>query len=180
VTFLRNTSPAGVLHSGKFDSSGLFWASSPGEGGHAGTDLVTVDVSTGTVTTIAAFSVPGVGGLAWVSDTPPPPDFVPSLAPSAITVSAGVHTQVTLNTSAFHGDTESITLSSSPPAGIGLTFDTNPITAGGSTVVHVTIPGVISVGTYAVTIHCVGTSNSHDVTLTVHVLTVVPGFHLAS
>lgn len=179
VTHVAAMSDGNFLDAGKFDPTGLFWASSPGQG--TPLNLVTVEEGTGAVTVIGAFSESNVSGLAWLL-TSTVPDFSASLVPNSIFVRDGVDALVHLNTTPHHGDTETITLTAAAPAGFTVTFPTNPITAGDINVPINIAVGSPANGTYTITIHCTGTDNSHDVNLTVHVDSsgTVPGIHLAS
>ena len=178
-----NPSDGSVAHSGGFDPNGLFWASSPRVNSHAANNLVTIDVTTGTVTTIGAFTHAGVGAVAWVNTTPPPPDFLFTLVPNAITVSPGVSTVIAVDTTPVSGDAERITLSVTPVFGYTVTFDDNPITAGDDTTSHIAVSGSLSApATVTIHFHAVGTDNSHDADLTIHLVPTghAPGTHIAS
>ncbi len=169
------------VHSGKFDPDDLFWASFPGASGHAAPDLVTIDVNTGTVTTIGTFTHAGVGALVWVNTSPPPADFTFTLVPDTITVSPGVTTLIHLHTHAISGDTETITLSASTVFGYTVTFDNNPITAGDDTVANIVVSGSLSPpSTATMHFHATGTDNTHSADLTIHLVALVPGTHIAS
>lgn len=179
VTHVADMSDGNFLHSGKFGDRSVFWAGSPGQTSPGAQNLVIVNPATGAVAVIAAFGTPSnVGGMALVFT--PSSDFSVRLVPSTIYVSDGISTLVYLNTKTQGGDTETITLSATAPPGFTVTFPDNPITAGDIDVPINIAVGSPSLGTDTITIHCVGTANSHDVVLTANVVTIVPGVHLAS
>jgi PKD repeat protein len=179
-TIASTVSDSTQKKTGKFDPNDLFWLGSPGGVGGGATDLTTVDAPSGTVTEINPFSPVTIGALAWYNETPIPPNFSAALVPNSIIVSDGISTLVHLNTHAFNGDTETITLSASAPAGFTLIFPDNPITAGDIDVPIDIAVGSPGLGSFTITIHCVGTDNSHDVDLSVDVVALVPGTHIAS
>lgn len=140
-----------------------------GTSGFGSSDLFSEDWSTGN-TAITADWTSHNGTITSELDVVTDPfltsDFSVNLSPSTLTIPPGNTDSTALTTSAFGGDTESITLSATgAPSGTTVSFVTNPITAGGGSTVNVAV-GVTAPGTYTITIHATGTSNTHTTALT--------------
>lgn len=71
ITIVAAMSVGDVMQAGKFDSSGVFWASRRVTGSVS--RLVTINEHTGVVTDIADFSLGQIDALAFAAGTPPPP-----------------------------------------------------------------------------------------------------------
>ncbi len=174
------------IHSGKFDGSDLMWASWQGEARSTmGTDLITVDVSTGTVTEIAPFSTPSVGGLVWAGTAPPAGPFTLAASPSAFTRTPGASVTSTITSTLVSGSPENITISDdsgSHPTGVTVNIVPTTISDdGGTTSVTIHTTGATPLGTFSVSIlGDDGGGNTAHAHINVHLVTTQPGFHIAS
>lgn len=104
------------------------------------------------------------------------PDFSFTLTPNALTIAQSGSDTSALATTPISGDTESITLSATgQPAGVTVGFSANPIVANGAgSTITVNVGPAVPGGTYPITIHAVGSSNTHTQTLTLTVPSLVP------
>lgn len=160
-----------TLAAGKFDTDGLFWAIQ----NHFPTRyLVTVNVSTGVMTTIGTMPSGGWDALAWGTGVAAP-NFTLAVSPTTLTIANGDSDTSSLTTTALHGDTETITLSATgQPPGMTVSFDDASILASGGTTIRVTVGSTVGPGSHTITITATGELNTHTKTLTVF----VPGDNL--
>jgi subtilase family serine protease len=118
-----------------------------------------------------------VGALAG----PPPAGFTISSSPSSVSVNPGSNGSTTINSAVTGSFSGSITLSATgQPAGVTIGFTTNPISAGNSTSMTITVAAGTAGGTYPITVK--GTSGSTIATTTVS-LTITgatPNFTIAA
>jgi hypothetical protein len=122
-------------------------------------------------TRIGSFKLPACG--ATVGN-----DFSIGAAPSNLSLVQGAGGTVTISTAVASGTAESVTLSiSGVPAGAAASFGTNPITAGGSSVLTLNT-GTAAAGTYTLTVTGAAPSATHSTVVT---LTIVgsPDFAVA-
>jgi len=113
------------------------------------------------------------------------PDFGISLSPTSVSVVQGASTATTTNVTSLAGFSSAVTLSASgAPAGLTVSFATNPLTppAGGYATSATSVAAAVSTipGTYAITISGTSGALSHGATLTVQVTSAaVPDFSIA-
>ena len=102
---------------------------------------------------------------------PAPAGFTISASPSSVSISAGSQGSTTIESAVTGNFSGSITLSQANSANLGVTFTTNPFSAGTSTSMNITVPSGTAPGTYPITV--TGTSGTINETTTVNV--TVPG-----
>ncbi|MGA7243258.1 MAG: protease pro-enzyme activation domain-containing protein [Terracidiphilus sp.] len=112
---------------------------------------------------------------------PPPAGFSISASPTSVSINPGSNGSTTINSAVTGGFTGSITLAASGmPTGVTVGFTTNPLSAGSSTSMTITVASGTTPGTYPITV--TGTSGSTVETTTVS-LTVVgatPNFTISA
>ncbi len=112
----------------------------------------------------------------------PVPDFSLAATPASQTVTAGGSTSYTVSNTASGGFVGSVSLAATPAiTGVTFAFATNPMAAGGSSVLNVTTTSAATVGTHTVTV--TGTSGAlvHSTTVTLVINAVpVPDFTLSA
>ncbi len=112
---------------------------------------------------------------------PPPAGFSISASPTSVSIDPGSNGSTTINSAVTGGFTGSITLAASGmPTGVTVGFTTNPLSAGSSTSMTITVASGTTPGTYPITV--TGTSGSTVETTTVS-LTVVgatPNFTISA
>lgn len=116
------------------------------------------------------------GRGVWSAIIPPPSGFsFGATTPATTSCPAPATMNVTLPTIAAGGFTNPITLSATAgvPAGTTISFGTNPVTPGNSSVVTLNNANTLSPGTYTVTIQ--GTATSAPTQLTTVSFTINPG-----
>lgn len=104
------------------------------------------------------------------------PDFSVSASPTALTIQAGASGNSTITATSLNGFTGTVTLSSTAPAGWGVTSNPSSLTlsSGGSaySTLTITVPPTATAGTYTVTVTGASGSLNHTATITVTVPTV--------
>ncbi|MGA8739885.1 MAG: protease pro-enzyme activation domain-containing protein [Terracidiphilus sp.] len=112
---------------------------------------------------------------------PAPAGFSVSASPASVSINPGSNGSTTINSAITGGFTGSITLAASGmPTGVTVGFTTNPLSAGSSTSMTITVASGTTPGTYPITV--TGTSGSTVETTTVS-LTVVgatPNFTISA
>ncbi|MGA9587633.1 MAG: protease pro-enzyme activation domain-containing protein [Terracidiphilus sp.] len=148
---INATTYAADFHDVKSGTSGSYSAV-------AGFDLVT-GWGSPTATLITALTGPAPSG------------FSISASPASVSINPGSNGSTTINSAVTGGFTGSITLAASgQPSGVTVGFTTNPLSAGNSTSMTITVASGTAAGTYPITV--TGTSGSTVETTTVS-LTVV-------
>lgn len=110
-------------------------------------------------TRIASFKFAGCGATAGN-------DFSISASPSGVSLVQGAGGNVTIATAVVSGSAESVNLSiSGVPAGAAASFGTNPITAGGSSILTINA-GTAAAGTYTLTVTGTAPSAARSTTVT--------------
>ena len=105
------------------------------------------------------------------------PDFSISASPSSVTVQQGNNGTSTISTTALNGFNNAITLSASgQPAGVTVTFGTNPIPAPGTgtSLMTMAVGGSVTPGTYTITVTGVGGGITHTTTVSLTVTSANP------
>ena len=108
------------------------------------------------------------------------PDFLIAATPSSQTVTVGSNNTYTVSTTALNGFTGNVTLSSSNvPAGVTVTYGTNPISGTGSSTVTVTASSSAAPGGYTVTFTGTSGSLTHSTTVTLMIVAATKDFSLS-
>jgi len=121
-----------------------------------------------------------------VNPAGPTPDFSVSVSPGTLTIAQGGSSTTTTRVTSIGSFSSPVTLSApGAPAGITVSFGTNPVTppAGGSvdSSTSVSVPSSTATGSYSVTIRGTSGATTHDTTLTVQVTSAVtPDFSIAA
>jgi hypothetical protein len=143
----------------------------------AGFVNVTVIVSVALTTTPGNYTVMftgnatlGAHSVSLVLTVLPPPDFTLTASRSSLLIPAGTSSSSKISIVPLNGFTESVTLSSSAPAGFASNFSPDPILGGsGSSNLTLSIPSTVPVGNYTVTVTGTGGSFTHLVAIRVTV-----------
>ena len=105
------------------------------------------------------------------------PDFSISASPSSVTVQQGNQGTSTISTTALNGFNNAITLSASgQPAGVTVSFGTNPIPAPGTgtSLMTMAVGSTVTPGTYTITVTGVGGGITHTTTVSLTVTSSSP------
>lgn len=144
-----------------------------------GTYPLTITASGGSVTHPVAITL-------IVNPAGPTPDFSVSVSPGTLTITQGGSSTTTTRVTSIGSFSSSVTLSApGAPAGITVSFGTNPVTppAGGTvdSSTSVSVSSSTATGSYPVTIRGTSGATTHDTTLTVQVTSAVtPDFSIAA
>jgi subtilase family serine protease len=112
---------------------------------------------------------------------PAPAGFTISASSSSVSINAGSNGSTTINSAVTGGFSGSITLSAAgQPSGVTVGFTTNPISAGNSTSMTITVPSGTASGTYPITV--TGTSGTvvQTTTVTLTVVGTTPNFTISA
>jgi hypothetical protein len=108
------------------------------------------------------------------------PDFSVTAAPSSQSVTVGSSNTYTISTTALNGFTGSVTLSSSNvPAGVTITFGTNPVVGTGTSTATVQAGSSAAPGGYTVTFTGTSGTLTHSVSVTLMVVAATKDFSLS-
>jgi hypothetical protein len=121
-------------------------------------------------TRIGSFKLNGCGG------PPAPSDFSISANPSSLSVAQGSSGTSTISTAVTSGSAQSVSLSATAgvPPGTSVSFNPNPVTAGGSSTMTVNVGAGTATGNYTLTITGTGSSATHATTVALTVTTPPP------
>ncbi len=113
---------------------------------------------------------------------PPPAGFTISASPNTLSIaSTGGNGSSTISSTATGGFSGSITLAASgQPTGVTVGFTTNPISAGNSTSMSVTVAAGTVAGTYPITVTGTSGSTVETTTVTLTVTGTAPGFSVSA
>jgi len=112
---------------------------------------------------------------------PPPAGFTILASPSAVSVAAGSNGSTTISSAVTGGFSGSITLTASgQPSGVTVGFTTNPISAGNSTSMTITVASGTAAGTYPITVTGTSGSTVQTTTVTLTIPGATPNFSISA
>ena len=112
---------------------------------------------------------------------PPPAGFTISSTPNSVSLSPGNNGSTTINSAATGGFSGSITLSATgQPSGVTIGFTTNPISAGNSTSMTITVAAGTTPGTYPITVTGTSGSTVETTTVSLTVIGAAPNFSISA
>jgi hypothetical protein len=157
---LASISPASVT-SGQGATLILSAASATGAGSH-----------TFTVTGTSGAIVHTASVLLTIQPPPPPPDFSISAAPAGVSINAGDHGTVSINTAVISGSAITVALAvSGAPAGVTTTLTPTTVASGQSAILSLSVSGSAATGIYPLTVTGTSGALSHTANFT---LTISP------
>jgi subtilase family serine protease len=115
----------------------------------------------------------GSGLITALAPAATSPTFTLSASPSSVSIVQGSSGTSTIAVTAIDGFDSAVTLSASgQPAGVTATFNTNPVTGSGSSVLNLVVASTTATGTYTITVS--GTGGGITQTTTVTLIVTAP------